>query len=430
MYKKYCYLKSILLSVLLLLASQLADAQLQLSLTQGVKAATPLAVLAFTGPANLPSGDNMATVIRSDLSSTGQFNVPSLDTWQGNHDWHAAGMSDVLQGGIKADSNMRKVHVLLQNVLAASPANLINESYTISNDPGDLRPLTHSISDDVYQRLTGIKGIFSTRIAYVLVKNENTTTPDYALVVADFDGANPHTLLHSYWPIMSPSWSPDGKKLAYVSFVGNRAGVYVQTLADATRKKLLDAPGINGAPAFSPDGKSMAVVLTVSGNPNLYLVDLASGSRRQLTQGFSIDTEPSFSEDGSSLLFTSNRGGAPQIYKYLLSSGNIERVTFAGPYNADARYLPDGKSIVFMHRGDNGFSIATQDLATGQVQVLTRSGFAESPSIAPNGQMIIYATRISGRDSLAEVSIDGKVQLRLPSPQGGVREPAWSPFLT
>lgn len=430
MYKVYYKIIAALAFCLCLMLAQPACAALQLSLTQGIKAATPLAVLPFSGSANLPSGANIATVIRNDLSSTGQFRVPMPSSWQNNTDYRAAGMSDVLSGSIQPNNDKRSVRVRLQNIVAANPENLINETYSISNSAQDLRPLAHSISDDVYQRLTGIRGNFSTRLAYILVNKAKTTMPEYSLVVSDADGANSHTLLNSYWPIMSPAWSPDGKQLAYVSFVGNRAAIYVQTLADATRKKLLDAPGINGAPAFSPDGKKIAAVLSISGNPNLYLVDLATGKKQQLTKGFAIDTDPSFASDGSALIFTSNRGGGPQIYKYDFASSSVKRLTFSGPYNADARYLPDGKNIVFMHRDDNGFAIAIQNLESGQMQVLTNSGFAESPSVAPNGQMIIYATRFAGRGSLAEVSIDGKVQLRLPSANGSLREPAWSPFLT
>ncbi len=341
-------------------------------------------------------------------------------------DWRVLGVEYVVIGRteVAANGNLA-VSYYLFDVL--NERQLANETFTAP--PTALRDMAHLVSDAVYEKLTGIPGAFSTRIVYVLARNLGTKDVKFNLEMADADGARPRTLLESREPILSATWSPDGKKVAYVSFEGGKPSIILQEIATGQRSKLTDFPGLNSAPAFSPDGRQLALVLSRDGDPEIYTMNIATRELKRITRQRGIDTEPSWTADGKSLIFTSDRGGKPQIYQIELATGMTQRLTFEGDYNARGRMLPDGKHLVFVHRNDGVFHIAVMDLQRGRLMVLTSTSLDESPSIAPNGTMLIYATQDRGRGILAVVSIDGSVKYRLPSSVGDVREPAWSPFL-
>lgn len=406
-----------------------ADNAVNIVLTKGVDQALPIAVVPFEGQTGSGVND-VAGVIAADLSYSGQFAVTPFNalpahphqTAEVSSDiWRKAKVDTIVVGNVQINGDQARVSFALVDVVKSSHSQvLVQQTYDIPS--GQLRPLAHHIADVVFQQLTGIRGIFSTRIAYVLRRPDN-----YMLQVADADGFNPRSILTSSQPIMSPAWSPDGKQLAYVSFEGRRSQIYVANVASGQRRLVSAAPGINGAPAWSKDGKQLALVLSTSGAPKVFTLNLASNQLKQLTNGSSIDTEPSFSSDGQSLLFTSDRGGSPQIYRYQLSNGSIQRVTFKGDYNARASQSSDGKKIVLLHRQDGQYNIAIQDVAGDGVLVLTNSGRDDSPTLAPNGMMVLYGNEYG---ELGLVSTDGRVKLRVPGKNGKVQDPAWSPFLS
>lgn len=411
------------------------QAALELELTQGVSQAQPIAIPAFSGDIKVGKQQSFSEVVRRDLQNSGQFNVnataghASLAGDKLTMDyryWHRKRIPHVVVGEIaaQADGNYR-VAVQLVQVIGDKSVQLTRD-YTVAAK--DLRRLCHHISDEIYASLTGEKGVFSTRIAYINVQRAADKT-QYMLEVADADGASAKPLLKSTQPIMSPRWSPDGKQIAYVSFEKTKAEVYTIDVATGQRRLMTSYPGINGAPAWSPDGKRLAIVLSKNGAPDLFLVNMINGRMSRLTHDSAINTEPSFAPDGNAILFTSNRGGSPQIYQMDLADRKIERLTFVGHYNASASYLPDGSGIVYLHREGGRDNIAIQDLASGQMQQLTDSGQDESPSIAPNGKMILFATRFGEDGVLGVVSSDGRIRLRLPAQVGDVQEPAWSPYL-
>lgn len=407
-------------------------AALDLELTQGTSAAIPIALTPFTGDPGLAG--KLTQIIDQDLKNSGQFKL--LPASKGPLSevltyCKAQGANALLTGTVqKKFLNRYQVTFSLWSVFDVRPGagSGLLMSHTFDMKLQDYRALTHHISDLIYEKLTGVRGIFSTKIAYVSVSRPGDPQHVvYRLMVADADGYRPAPLLESSEPIMSPTWSPDGRNIAYVSFERHRAGVYLQNLSTGKRTLVSQVPGINGAPAFSPDGKELALVLSKNESPNIYLLNLKTHKFRALISDEFIDTEPAFSPDGQSLLFTSNREGNPQIYEYFFNTGKIKRVTYEGNYNARASFLPDKQGIILMHRRSDAFGIALQNKE--EVALLTQGGGDESPSVAPNGKMVIYTQQEHGQGMLAEVSIDGKITLRLPSSEGVVQEPSWSPFL-
>lgn len=395
-----------------------------LELTQGISSALPIGIDSF-GYDDVSR--QLTEIVNNDLNFSGQFKIiPGQQNPISIAAWRQAGADSVLSGRVsKTGYNSYNVSFELVDAVAQGRT-LLSRNYPVSGN--NIRALAHHISDEVYQQLTGERGVFSTKIAYILVQR-NGDKAKYNLEVADFDGQNPQSLLVSSEPIMSPTWSPDGRQIAYVSFEKKKAQIFTVAVADGRRRLLTDFTGINNAPAWSKDGRELAVVLSKGGSPKIYSVDLSTGNMRQLTFGDAIDTEPRYSPDGQSLLFTSGRGGAPQIYSLHLVDGSISRLTYEGNYNARASYTPDQKHIVMMHRKDKNFNIGIQDIGSSQVTQLTFSPFDESPSISPNGRLILYATHFREQGVLALVSIDGRIKLQLPPRNGDIQEPAWSPYL-
>lgn len=419
-----------------------ADAGLVIEIREADGRATPIAVVPF-GYQSLAAGkaldqdvpEDIAGIVSFDLARVGEFapldrgDMLSLPTRVDEvffYDWRTLKVDYLVIGRLVEEApGVFGATFELYDVAARS--RLATETFRGRRD--QLRDVAHLISDAVYEKLTGLRGAFSTKLAYVLARGLGTPRANFKLQVADVDGARNRTLFESKQPLMSPSWSPDSKQIAYVSFETGRSTVNLIDIASGKREKLADFKGINGAPAFSPDGRQLAMVLSRDGSPDVYLMELATRRLRQVTRSRDIDTEPSWLPDGSGMVFTSGRGGLPQIYQIDIASGLETRLTFDGDYNARGRMLPDARHLVHIHRRERIFHIAVLDLQGGRNLVLTRTSLDEGPSVAPNGRMLIYATLEKGRGILSVVSIDGRAGFALPSPDGDVREPAWSPFI-
>lgn len=402
-----------------------ARAQLTVEITGAGTNRLPVAIADFAGERIISQA--ITSVIRLDLDRSGVFRLIDTGTVLAENatppfaDLKGRGADAVVGGSVNPTPDGRyDTRVRLSDV----PKEVSLGSQALVHNSAQLRASAHRISDFIYEKLTGEPGVFSTRIAYVV-----KSTGRFELQIADADGSNAQSALASREPIISPTWSPDGSKLAYVSFEAKKPVVYVHDLVSGRRHVAANFKGSNSAPAWSPDGKRLAVVLTKDGGSQLYLVNADGSGVNRLASSSGIDTEPRFAADGSAIYFTSDRGGSPQIYRIPSSGGNAERITFEGTYNVTPRPSPDGKSLAFIARHNGRFQLALMDLATKQIQILTDSAKDESPSFAPNGRMILYATEVSGRGVLAAVSADGRVKQKLSVQAADIREPSWGPLV-
>ena len=418
----------LLFAVLLFLAAaSSATAQLSIEVTGAGAQRLPIAIAPFAGEGALSTG--ISAIVRADLERSGLFrgievpvNPPLTDSSNVNFtEWRSRLADALVLGSVAARPDGRfEVRFRLYDVVKQT--SLGGVAYTLTKT--QVRATAHRIADYVYEKLTGEKGVFSTRIAYVVKRGTR-----FELQIADADGAGEETALASFEPIISPAWSPDGKRLAYVSFENKKPVVYVHSLLDGKRHVAANFKGSNSAPAWSPDGSRLAVALSRDGGSQLFIVNADGSGLRRLTNSSGIDTEPVFSPDGQTIYFTSDRGGSPQIYRMPAGGGDAQRVTFEGTYNVSPRISRDGKNLAYIARNGGKFQVALLDLASRQALTLTDSDKDESPSFAPNGRMILLATVIGGRGVLSAVSSDGRVKQRLSVAAGDVREPAWGPFI-
>lgn len=407
-----------------------AMARLTIEITSGVDNPTPIAVVPFSGSLGL--SEDIQDIVSADLVRSGFFraipkndmlSMPKAEAEVFYRDWRMLGASYLVIGQMANLGGRYQLQFELYDVL--SQRKVFQKQ--VAGTDSQLRDIAHAVSDAVYEAITGIRGAFGTKILYV----EDLKRPGadrYRLVYADADGARDRVLFSSSEPLLSPAWSSDLTQIAYVSFETSRPAIFIQELATGKRTQMTNFQGLNGAPAWSPDNKTLALVLSKDGNPEIYTLEIATRKLTRVTNHFAIDTEPNWSADGRSLIFTSNRGGSPQIYQVSLTTGRVERLTFEGDYNARSRLSPDGKTLIMVHRRGGVFHIASQDMKTGNMRILTETWLDESPSVAPNGAMLLYATQHQNKGVLAAVSMDAGVKFRLPSKQGDVREPAWSPF--
>lgn len=423
-------LKIVPLFFIALFAFSNAHAVLEIEITQGTKSALPIAVVPFKNNKGLK--DDVATIIGNDLNRSGVFNninkstYPQAPNYSKEVDyslWKTLGVEYIVVGRI-IERSSNTVNVQFQLLDVFKKKQMLGFSLPVKTTK--LRASAHEISDLIYEKITGVPGAFNTRIAYVnALKNKNRK---YILQVADTDGFNPQTILESDHPLMSPSWSPNGESLVYVSYEHRRAEIYIQHLATARRSKVTGFSGLNSAPSWSPDGRKMALVLSKDGSPDIYIFDIGSKRLKRLTTHRSIDTEPVWMPDSQSLVFTSDRGGSPQLYRLSTEGGRAKRITFEGRYNSAATVSPDGKFIAMVFQNRGRYQIAELELKTGQLSVLTDTTLDESPSYSPNGKMILYASTQGDKGVLYAISVDGRSKHKLSDLNGDIREPVWGPF--
>jgi TolB protein len=413
--------------------SMAASAVLTIEVTRGEKAAIPISIVPFSMDGVPPEEWQPADIIDGDLGFSGRFNTISRDLFLSTpHDYDSVKFKDwrllksealVVGKMINIGNDQYEVRFRLIDIFREKQ--LVGQKFVVPKNK--VRKVAHQISDIIYQKLTGKVGAFDTRIAYITVEGVEPSR-QFFLQVADADGWGSKTVLESTQPILSPSWSPDGSRLAYVSFEKKRSMVFVQNIWTGERTRVAEFVGINSAPSWSPDGRRLAITLSKDGNAEIYIYDIATTKLRRLTRHPAIDTEPTWSPDGGSIIFTSGRSGRPQIYQMSVGGGEARRLTFEGNYNAGASFSPDGRTIVLITNRGQGYKVGIYSVKNRSIRVLTRTTSDESPSFAPNGDMIMYATQNSGRNVLSTVSADGLVQQTLKFQGGAVREPAWSPF--
>lgn len=425
-----------LLAIAALVTGALAQAEdLEIVVTRGYDARTKVAVVPFFWGGSEALPEQIDEVMRANLERTGRFDLlpasemlsqPTSRDGVFYRDWRLLDQEYLVIGRIEPAGDSR-VSVSFSLFDIVEGRRMVGGSQTVG--VYQLRDLAHSISDLVHERITGIKGIFSTKVAFVTRQSTGNGDFDYRLQVADADGQRARTVYRSSEPIISPAWSADGERIAFANKVGDRWKVFVQQLSSGQSETLSGRSGYTSSPAFSPNGRYLAYVSSTTGSPELYLYDFSTGRSTRLTHNTYIDTEPSFSPDSRSLVYTSERGGSAQIYKMDLATKRIERLTFEGSQNLKAQYSSDGEYLVFVHQNEGRFHVAAMDLASRDIRVLTETNLDESPSIAPNGTMLVYATQRGGEGVLAWVSLDGQVTSQMPSIHGDVIEPAWSPYL-
>jgi len=408
-----------------------AYALIEIEITEGVESTIPIAIVPFGWEGSGEPPVDVAKIVADDLHRSGYFDPFNRDDLVARPvsgavpnytNWRVSGADFLLIGAMRPDGNGYNVDFQLFDVVQQK----ILSAFTFKVTDQTLRSASHQIADEVFEEILGLPGAFNTQIAFVSVQGRGKDKV-FRLQLADADGQNEQSMLTSPRPIISPSWAPDGVRIAYVSFENRRrSAIYVQDRQKGSREKVLSQEGINGAPSWSPDGTRLAVVLSYEGNPEVYILDLVNGQRRRLTKNAAIDTEPAWL-DNNTIVFTSDRSGGPQLYKVASRGGRAERLTFEGRYNASAAVSPDSSTLAFVHGSGDGYQIATLDIVSGVFQTVTDGSLDESPTFAPNGQMIMFATEKDGRGALGAVSIDGSVVQRLSLDSGSVREPAWSP---
>ena len=429
-------LKGVLLTLFFLAGVAQAEEK-NILVRTGADRAGPVAVVPFGWQGGNVLPEDMSEIIGNDLRNSGYFepiprqNMISLPTQASEviyRDWKALGAQYVLVGSIAPAGGRLQVQFALFNV--ATEQQVFAGSVSGSTD--QLRDMAHYVADQSFEKLTGVKGAFSTRMLYVTAERFSVNNTRYTLQRSDYDGQRAVTLLQSREPILSPRYAPDGRRIAYVSFEQKRPRIFIQHVDTGRREQITNFEGLNGAPAWSPEGNRLAFVLSKDGNPEIYVMDLGSRQLRRVTNHMAIDTEPFWGADGQTIYFTSDRAGKPQIYKTNINGGEPQRVTFVGNYNANPKLSADEKTLVMIHRQDGftNFKVAAMDLVRGGApRILSGTTLDDSPTVAPNGTMLIYATRQQGRGVLMLVSTNGRVRLPIPTVQGDIREPSWSPYL-